>query len=336
MKRNLVVTFFTFCFALVALSQEKETFKPSGKIIVRSFFDYSTNFDNESGFDITRALLGYNYQMSPTLSGQVVIDGAAGNKDSRLEVYVRNAFINWKDYNFDVNVGLTGLLQFSIQEKYWMHRYVLKSYQDLNKMGHSVDLGFTAQYKFNDLLSADISITNGTGYKEVKKSGSQRNALGLSISPIKNTIFRVYADLFNDSKDLRDDVPSNITEINYRNQYTVSLFAGYQNKYISGGLEYNKVFNKGFVKEKDYYGYSAYASVRILPKWRVYGRYDQTESSSPKQFSEKWNSGDGLLIIGGIEFTPVKHIKISPNIRNMNYIEQKSEQQLFINVEFAL
>jgi len=334
--RKVLITLIVFCLGLVSFSQESEEFKPSGKIIARGFFDYSTDFDKESGFDITRAFLGYKYQITPTLSGQVIIDGAAGNKNDRLEVYVRNAFINWADYGFNVNVGLTGLLQFSLQEKYWMHRYVMKSFQDLNKMAPSVDLGFTAEYDLTSFLSADISFTNGTGYKEVKKSGSKRYALGLNVVPVKNTIFRIYGDVYNESEELRDALPENTVNSDYKNQYTLSLFAGYQNSRISGGIEYNKVFNKGFIGKKDYYGYSFYASAKILPKWRVYARYDLMGSDTPKAFNNPWNDDDGQLLMGGIEFTPVKHLKISPNFRNQNYDRKKSEQYLFVNLEFNL
>lgn len=334
--KKVFLLLFCYC-ALHSYSQEnKEDFKPSGKIIARAFLDYSNDFDKESGFDITRAFLGYEYKFTPTLTGQVIIDGAAGNKDDRLEVYVRNAFINWKDYNFDVNVGLTGLLQFSLQEKYWMHRYVMKSFQDLNKMAPSVDLGFTAKYNFTPFLSADVSYTNGSGYKEVKKSGSKRHALGLTLAPIKNAVFRVYGDIYNKSEEMRDALPENVTDSNYKNQYTLSLFAGYQNTKVSGGAEFNKVYNKGFIDSKDYYGYSFYSSVEFLPKWRVYARYDITDSNTPGSFPNPWNSEDGQLIMGGIEFTPIKYLKISPNFRNINPDRDKSEQYLFVNLEFRL
>lgn len=349
-----VLTFFVkkfinmkFCSILVCLvlnvitcySQEKEEFKPSGKVIVRSFFDYSQGFgeaNKESGFDITRALLGYKYQLSPTLSGQVVIDGASGRTPAnKLEVYLRNAFLTWNDQGFNVNLGLTGLLQFKLQEDYWEHRYVLKSFQDLNKMGHSVDLGVTAQYTFNRYISADISLTNGAGYKDISKSESKRYAAGLNLSPLKGLVFRVYGDIYNESESLRDKLPEGCESDNYkyRNQYNLSLFSGYKNELISLGAEFNKMFNKGFIDSKNCYGYSFYSSVNLSPKWNVYARYDIMNSNTPSGYIEKWNSLDGQLMIAGIEYQPIKQLKISPNLRNLNPDRTKSEQYLFINFE---
>jgi len=333
--KKLILALFCL-FHLSSYSQEETEFKPSGSVISRAFFDYSTDFDKESGFDITRAFLGYQYKMTPHLTGQVIIDGAAGTKDDRLEVYIRNAFINWNDYNFNINAGLTGLLQFSLQEKYWMHRYVMKSFQDLNKMAPSVDLGVTAEYKFTSFLSADMSFTNGSGYKEVKKSDSKRYAAGLTLQPVRNTVLRVYADLYNEGEEMRDALPEAVAETGYKNQYTLSLFAGYQNSKVSGGVEFNKVYNKGFIRNKDYYGYSFYTSVEFLPKWRAYARYDIMDSNTPDSFSASWNDLDGQLLMGGVEFAPIKHIKISPNFRNINPDRSGSEQYLFVNVEFRL
>lgn len=337
-----LITVILLSLTARGFSQEKDstTFKPSGRIIARSFFDYSKGFgsvNDESGFDVTRAFLGYNYQITPTLQAQVIIDGASGTNDNgNLEVYLRNAFVRWQDKGFDISVGEIGLLQFSMQENYWKHRYVLKSFQDLNKMAPSVDLGVTAQYAFNNFLSADISLTNGEGYKNVKQNNSTRYAAGLNLKPLKNTIFRIYADIYNDGEDTRDALPANVTNAKYSDQKSIALFAGYQNSVISAGAEYNKVFNKGFIEGKDYYGYSFYTSGKIADKWRLYGRYDWMDSKTPDNFTSPWNTLDGQLMIMGVEYQPVKQLKISPNFRNINPDRNNSEQYLFVNVEFNL
>lgn len=338
---RLVFTFLLLTVCLLAVAQDTDEFRPSGKIIARGFFDYSQGFghvNNESGFDVTRAFLGYNYQISRTLQARVVIDGASGrNEKGNQEVHLRNAYLNWKDKGFDIYVGEIGLKQFSTQESYWMHRYVMKSFQDLNKMAPSVDLGITAEYRFNDYVLADLSLTNGEGYKKVEKNNSTRYAAGVSLFPVKNIIFRVYADLYSDGGDVRDALPEGVTEARYTDQKTISLFAGYQDKLLSGGLEYNRVFNKGFVEDKDYYGYSVYASMKLAHKWRVYARYDIVDSKVPAGFGGyTWNSLDGQLMVGGLEFQPFKQLKISPNFRNINADRDKSEQYLFVNVEFNL
>lgn len=341
MKRTYIILCLISIFSFsMTRAQDSLTFKPSGEIIARGFLDYSTGFghvNKEKGFDIKRAFLGYSYKINPTLSAQVIIDAAAGKTPTNsLGVHVRNVALNWKDKGFNINAGLTNLMQFSIQEKYWMHRYLIESFQDLNKMASSVDLGVTVEYAFTPFLSADFSLTNGEGYKKVKKDNNMRYAGGISLYPIKNTIFRVYADIYNDDETLRDALPTGITDASYKDQYTLSLFAGYQDKNISMGAEYNRVYNKGFIENKDYFGYSFYTSAKLVNKWRAFARYDLMDSSTPSNFISPWNDLDGQLIIIGAEFQPIKQLKIAPNFRNINATRAKSEQYFFINVEIRL
>ncbi|MDR2953591.1 MAG: hypothetical protein LBV43_00745 [Prevotella sp.] len=335
-----IITLFLLIFIVLPVQgQDTLDFKPSGTVIARAFLDYSTGFgkvNDERGFDITRAFLGYNYKITSNLQAQVIIDGASGNSSGKLEPYLRNAFINWNDKGLNINLGLTGLMQFSTQEKYWMHRYIFKSLQDETKMAPSVDMGVTAEYEINRYLSVDLSLTNGEGYKKVKRDNTMRYAAGLSLHPTSTTILRVYGDIYNDDEIQRDALPEGVENTKYKDQYTLSLFAGYQDKNVSGGIEYNKVYNKGFINKKDYYGYSFYASVRAASKWRIFARYDLIDSSTPASFSEPWNDFDGQLMMIGAEFRPLKQLKFAPNFRNINPGRGRSEQYLFVNVEFSL
>ncbi|MEN9918102.1 MAG: hypothetical protein RL662_538 [Bacteroidota bacterium] len=337
---KIIVLLFLICLPYSSYSQIDEIFKPSGRIIARSFFDFSQGFgeaNNETGFDITRAFIGYNYKISKTLQAQVILDGASGHTASgNLQPYLRNAFINWTDKGFNVSVGEIGLMQFSIQEKYWMHRHVLRSFQDHYKMGHSVDVGISGEYTINRYLAVDMSIANGEGYKNITQNKSTRYTAGVSFYPTRNWILRVYGDIYNDGEDMRPTLPEGITEQAYDDQKALSLFTGYQNELISAGIEYNRVYNKDFLKKKDFFGYSTYASVKIAPKCRAFARYDLIDSESSASNKASWNSSDGQLLIAGIEFQPVKQLKIAPNIRNMNPVRKKSEQYFFINFEFNL
>lgn len=327
------------CSSLVAQT-DTTTFKPSGKIITRIFADYSAGLNSHSdnsGFDITRALLGYNYRITPTLQARVVIDGTAGHStDNKLEVYLRNAYLNWCDKGFDVYVGEIGMLKFATQEKFWGHRYVMKSFQDDNKMSASVDIGLTAKYTFAPNFSADLTIVNGEGYKEVNKDNSNRYGLGLTYQPITNITLRAVGDLYNESVDMRDNLPEGVMTANYANEYSLSLFGGYKNKIVTAGVEYAHVFNRGFIKDKEIHGFSVYSTVKIASKWQVYARYDNLDSSSPSNFGTEWNDRDGQAMIAGVQFQPLKQLKISPNFRNFNPDRDKSEQYIFINLEFNL
>lgn len=328
-------------------AQEKDTltFKPSGAIIAKGFLSYGVglgNSDHVRGFDIGRAFLGYNYKFTPTWQAQIVLDGAsyqspvAGTDAHTVNMYLRNAFVNWKDNGFNISFGVLGLLEYNLQENYWGHRYVEKSYQDLNSMGPSVDLGATIEYAFNPMLSADVSFTNGQGIRKIQQSTSARYALGVTARPVKGLAIRAYADVFNESEDLRDALPAGVTGVDYKNKYITALFVGYKNKQVSVGAEYNHLYNLGFIEKKDYHGFSVYSSVKVAPKWGVFGRYDLTQSSQANNYPDNWNKLDGQLMILGVEYQIAKQLKISPNFRNSNSDRGKSQQYFYVNVDFGI
>jgi hypothetical protein len=337
--KKLILISILHCPFPVIFSQESETFKPSGKVILRTFIEAGQGFGtekNQSGFDISRAFLGYGYNFTPQWSATVIIDGASGNTDGKLEPCLRNAFVNYKNSGFELNVGMTKLYQFNIQENYWKHRYILKTIQDLNKMGNSADMGVTVAYKFNDYVSADVSLLNGEGYKKVIKNSATRFAGGVSVFPVKGFIVRGYADIYTESEDMRDKVPAGVTAVDFTNQKNLSLFAGYQDNTVSGGVEYAKMFDKGFIKGKNCDGISAFVSVKIAEKWRIFGRYDRMNSDKPANFIENWNSLDGDFAISGAEWQVIKQIKVAPNFRYAKNSAGKETFYLFVNFEFNL
>ncbi|MDR3327516.1 MAG: hypothetical protein LBT04_05235 [Prevotellaceae bacterium] len=336
---KISVTAMLFLFATAALGQEKVEFHPSGKVIARSFFDFGQGFDeakNETGFDISQAFLGYSYQFLPSWSATLIIDGASGNTAGKIEPYIRNAFVNYKNKGFDLNVGMAGLYQFAAQETYWKYRYVQKTFQDLNKMGNSVDMGIMAAYKFSDFLLIDATASNGEGYKKVVRNGSTRIAAGVSVFPVKNLIIRAYGDIYNESEEMRDNLPTGIATADYTAQKMLSFFTGYQNDAVSGGVEFAKLFNKGFIKGKNTYGVSAFVSGKVADKWRIFGRYDWLKSENPANFTANWNDLDGRMAILGAEFQPFKQLKIAPNFRLTKPENAKTKPYLFVNFEFNL
>lgn len=343
MGKKLFLTFLLLVFGIYVFSQniDSQEFNPSGKIIVRTFLDFSQGFgqnSNKTGFNITRAYLGYSYQFSPAINATLIIDGASENINGKIDPHVRNAFVSWTPAKLTLNAGGSELYQFAEQERYWRLRYLTPSFQALNRMGHSADWGITASWKFNKFLSADLSVINGEGYKNVVQNNSTRYAAGISIFPIDNFILRAYADTYNQSESIRDALLDDVTgTVKFKNQSVVSLFAGYGNSFFSGGIEYAKLWNKGFIEGKNIYGASCFASVNFAKKWLAFARYDLTFSQRPSEFTTNWNTTDGQLLISGVQFQPARQLKITPNFRfNNNKFSGEKNSYLFVNMEFNL
>ena len=327
MKRQLI--FCTFLSLLLVCSkavaqespekgQEEKEYVITGSPIITVFADYHAGIgeqNNISGFGLSRALLGYQFKLSPTLTGRAVIDAAVSPTEEYLssqkrEVYLRNAMLTWKDKGFTINAGLTGLHQFNLQERFWGYRYVSQVFQDLYKMGASVDMAITAEYQFTSWLSSDFSISNGEGYKNLNTDNKYRYALGVTLQPFKNLTFRAYGDIYQQSE--QDET-----------QRTLALFAGYKTDCFSLGAEYNYQENNKWIAGNSYSGYSVYTTVPINKKWNIFGRYDNIDSEDSNH--KQWNSFTGDAVIAGIEYHPIKQLKIAPNYKYTKHLDTKQE-----------
>lgn len=91
-----------------------------------------------------------------------------------------------------LNAGLISTTQFKLQEDFWGKRYVMKSFQDEYKFGSSADLAFSAAYKFNKVVSADVIVANGEGYKKVQVKDGLQYGAGVTLTPVKGLVVRAY------------------------------------------------------------------------------------------------------------------------------------------------
>ncbi len=338
MKKTIfsLIMLLSLAFNL-AQSQENSTFKPSGKVTARGFLNVNSGLsDNNNGvsFDISRAYLGYQYQLTPYLKAQVVGDFASGKSGvGQLTPILKNAFIQWKKQNITVSGGLIGLYQFREQESYWGHRYIYKSFQDNNKFGHSADVGLSLKYRVLSPLSVDFSVTNGEGYKRIQQNKSMRYQLGVSLTPINHFLVRIYADIYNDSRSIH---PKNLPTYDvFDNQYTYVAFVGYKNNRVKAGVEYNRQINHQLIKDRNLSGYSAYCTLKLGEQWSTFARFDWLESS--KEQGKIWNRRDGKTAIVGAEYKLHKNIKFAPNLRyNHNDKTTKNNYEVYINVEFRI
>jgi hypothetical protein len=306
MKKVTAFILFSMCIILNSYAQnEKESFKPSGKIFMRVFSNFNTTITDgtsKSAFALERAYLGYEFNLSDNFSGKINFDiGNPNDKgDFEMTAFIKNAYLKYTLNKFSVSFGMIPTTQFELQERIWGYRYVEKSFQDAYKIGSSADLGISAAYSFTNWLSADVIAVNGEGFKKIQADNKFKTGLGITLTPVKGLTARGYFDVM--GKD--------------STQSTLIGFLGYEFAKGSIGAEYNLQNNFGYGKGKDLSGASVYASLSPLKNIKLYGRYDYLTSSLLPGKTDNWNlAKDGNLIIAGIEFQPVKGVKLSPNYR---------------------
>lgn len=305
MKKAAVIALALLGIAAATNAQEKtDTFKPNGKPIIRVFSNAHTTFSdgtNTAAFEVTRVYLGYEHHFSDELSGTVIYDVAnPGVGGLHMTAYLKNAFLNYNHNNLSVNFGMIPTTQFKVQEDFWGNRYVEKVFQDAYGFASSADLGASVSYKLSDIVSADLAITNGEGYKKVQADNKFKTAVGLTVTPVKELTIRGMADAMGQGTA----------------QNTFAGFVGYKTAKFALAGEYNYQKNYKFVSGQNFYGPSFYGSLNLSKKAKFYARYDDLKSSDMIGSNVGWNhASDGQLFMAGFEYAPVSGIKLSPNYR---------------------
>jgi hypothetical protein len=312
------------------ITRAQDEFKPSGSPFAKIYFNYHGDLSgNGTAFEIQRAYFGYKYNMTQNFSGHITLDVGSPEVDLNdsvtvgtsfeMTAFLKTAAVAYSTGRLTIEAGLISLQQFKLQESYWGHRYIYKSFQDWTKMGPSADLGGTISYKFFDMLSADFTIRNGEGYKLIQSDKALNTGLGVTLTPIKGLVVRGFYDYIDKSGP----------------QYTISSFIGYKNDFLSVGAEHNVQLNYGNVSDRNLKGFSFYASYNVTKKIQLFGRFDNLGSNRLEGESENWNlSNDGNLIIGGVEYSPIKNIQLAIDYQGFLYSNKDKDDKNLIYLNF--
>lgn len=330
MKKSIFITCMLTCMTLPVLAQnapaEKQTNKNKGKIILTTFAKAYSGFGNqndERGFEVERAYLGYQYNFANGIELKTVADFGQSKDVSDMNRigFLKNAYIGWKKNGWQIYGGLISTTQFKTQEDFWGKRYIMKSFQDEYKMGSSADVGVSAAYHFNDKISADVIIVNGEGYKKLQFGDGLQYGAGVTFKPAKGLVIRAYGS-YKETTDKDLDGSTNLAG-----------FAGYKHEKFSIGAEYNYQLNSNHIKNQHLGGTSVYAMIPLCSKVNLFGRYDYLNSN------HAWNKdNDGQAALGGVEIQLCKQLKLSPTFRYWapDASEQSKEYYAYINASFSL
>ncbi|WP_010662857.1 porin [Marinilabilia salmonicolor] len=329
-KRLVLFLFVSMGVVYPVTAQEEENteFEPSGEVFGKIFTNFNTSLsgpDQQTAFEVRRAYLGYEYQISKEFSAEVKIDIGSPNDASQYSLlrrfgYFKTAMVQYTPFNFmQVTFGLQDATQFKLQDKFWKRRYINESLMGAYKYGSSADIGVKVAY-LTEIVDVDFALFNGEGYSSLQNDNTFKAALGATFRPVRGLITRIYGDL--SSKQI--------------SQGTSSLFAGYRQDFFSIGGEYANHFNRNFQEDHNIEGFSILGDVKILPKIWLFGRYDKIESNIPDGETVPWNlSNDETAVTAGIEYIPVKAIKIAANYQDHYPAARNLEavSAFYINVE---
>jgi len=288
-----------------ASAQESEEFKPSGRFFGLLYTNYHSTFsggDNTSAFEITRSYFGYDFSFSKEITSRIMYDGTTEviNGKTIYSGYLRNAYLQYDNKKFMIQGGLIGSEQISVMEKIWGYRYVTKPPIDYSGMIQAADLGLATKVYAADFLTLDLSVTNGRGFKDIASNGTYKMAAGFTLTPADNMMVRGFYDMMGPSG---------------RMQRTASILAAWMGPKFNAGAEYFRQDNAAMTDGRNYSGISVFTRVPVSDKVRLYARFDNIMSVIMDGDEDPWNiSKDGSYIFAGIDFSPVRNVRISPNL----------------------
>lgn len=327
MEKKFLLLLLLLGISAMGFSQNSNNeFISNGKPLALIFINFHNAFsDGETmpAFENTRAYFGYEYNFSEEFYAKVVFD--VGNpKDGaghELSAYLKNAFVQYSLGDFKAYFGMISTTQFKVSEKLWGNRYMLKSHQDEYKFNSSADLGINIDYKITDFISVDFSVINGEGYKKVQGDDILRPGVGTTIKPLANILARVFVDQMGN---------------NTRQKSLATLLAYTSEKFVLAG-EYNYQTNYKMIEGQDRFGTSFFAWYKPSEKVKLFARYDGLNSKKLSGEIVEWNIiEDGSLMLAGFELSPVKGVKLTPNVRSWNPAKEGVEKTTFLYLNCEL
>ena len=304
-----------------------ETFNPSGKVFGKIFTNFNTSLkgpDKQTAFEIRRAYLGYKYFMSPEFSAEIKLDIGSPN-DAEYSLlrrfgYFKTAAIYYQPtQNVKLTFGLQDAMQFSLQQKFWNRRYIVRPFMDVYGFGPSADIGIKAIWN-QEFFNIDLTFFNGEGYSSLQNDNTFKAALGITVFPANGWTARIYGDL--SSKSI--------------NQSTAVAFAGYKHELFSLCGEYAMHWNREFMENHNVYGYSIKGDARLLPKTKLFFRYDKIDSNILEGESIPWNlANDETALTTGVEYIANTNIRIAANYQDHYPQAQNMESvaAFYLNIE---
>jgi hypothetical protein len=329
MKRILPLLLILLFLYDIVYSQDPVT---SGKPIIQIITDFHLDLNDTSkttGFGISRAYFGYDYLAGNNFSCKVILnigtpEDLPKQASPRRYAFFREASVTYAKERIKIAFGITTTRHFDYLQQFWEKRFISNEFEVRNKYGNIADLGVVVDYEFSDKLKGDVAITNGEGYSDIQLDNGVKAAAGLTFKPTNQFAFRFYNDLNN---------------VNGILQYTLSSFAGIDNKWINFGASFHYKTNMYNVEGHDGWGVSSTGSVKLPHNYEIFARYDYSGSVTVTGEANPWNYlKDANLVIFGLQKNINVNFRLALDYQNsIPYsIDLPTSGFIFLNALFKI
>jgi hypothetical protein len=286
------------------------------------YFDYSfrTNAEEEPSneFDFRRMYFTYKKKMTEKLDFTFQTDVGRLSRDGRLEIFVKNAKVDWMSPYGKIVVGLQGMNVFNIQEKTWGYRSVDKSVMDKYRFASSADLG-VGYYNKIEQVNFNVLLTNGSGYTKPENDSYKKISVQANIGP------------GNLSSDAGYNVGSVISYEPYENgegvtesKLVIGIFGGLSRDIFRAGVEIDMLMDTD--EGGNMSAVSVYGNGIFNKEFQAFGRFDYVTSEDM----------DTKYFLAGIAYSPEKGFTIIPNVRLTKIDDEDLITEYKVTFEFDI
>ncbi len=272
---------------------------------------YSPYRKEFNAFAIRRANIGVDYSINETFDSRFSIsyDGPDTLSNGNDAVYVRDAFINWKEIftyaNLVVGIQPTPGYDY-VSQKWWGYRSVEQTIMGMRNILGSRDLGI--------MLAGSFDRARDFGYYFMVGNGNGTKNENNKYKKVYGTLFGNFLD-----KKISADIYSDYQSSgNGMSRTTLSAFAGYKNDDITLGMENFFQIQNNFNRSPGAastdivpYGLSVYITGGIIPnELKFFVRYDffnQDINNSSTGFYQSFTTA-------GFDFSPATNVHFMPNL----------------------
>jgi cell division protein FtsB len=208
----------------------QERFKVSGYVFGDAYAvldNHDPEVEDQNGFWIRRGYLTFDARIAEEWTARLRFEfNSPGDfeSDDKLEPFVKDAYLAWKQGGHELNLGLASSPTFEFVEGFWGHRPIEKTPLDLYRMGSSRDIGLAYKGATDDRkVFYHAMLGNGSGDRAETNEGKKVMA-GLGLRPTDALVAQVYADY--------EDRPGEA------DRRTLQAFAGWTGSRSRYGLQY--------------------------------------------------------------------------------------------------
>ncbi len=301
-------------------------FYKSGGDSTGNSLQYTQYVKEFNAFALRRTNIGFDYSLNEDFDTRFSLsyDGPDTLSDGNFAIYVRDAFITWKEIfkNSNLTLGVQPTPGYDfISQKWWGYRSIEQTIMGQRGILGSRDLGI--------MLSGVFDNAKDFGYFAMVGNGNGNKFENNKYKKIYGTLFgsfvdkKIVANIYSDYQSFGND----------QSKTTIAAFAGYRNNNVSLGAEsFFQIQNNFNTTDSTIssdvvpFGVSVYFNQWIIEsELKYFVRYDFYNGNINNPSTGFYQS----FMTAGLDFMPAGNVHFMPNIWLNSYTAKTNQIKKF-------